>query len=380
MWRNKLKFFIVFGLYALFFSCQKSPKPGQDAVVPLDSVDVIRPVWTKEQANEWYKGWGWLRGSDFIPSTAINQLEMWQEQTFDTTTIDRELGWAESIGMNSMRVYLHHLAWELDPAGFKHRVDQYLKIADRHHISTLFVFFDDCWNPTYAGGKQPEPKPGIHNSGWVRDPGDKIFQDSTLLATLEKYVKDILTRFKDDERIVLWDVYNEPGNSEYGEKSLPLLEATFRWGREVNPSQPLSAGIWIKDLVDLNHYQLANSDVITYHNYLGPEEHQKWIDSLQTYGRPLICTEYMARTRNSTFKNIMPMLKEQNIGAYNWGLVAGKTNTIYAWDTPMPDGKEPKLWFHDIFYKDGRPYKKDEVELIKSLTKNSPIPKKERAR
>jgi hypothetical protein len=325
----------------------------------------IREVWTKEQANEWYKDKGWLRGSDFIPSSAINQLEMWQAETFDTTTINRELGWAESIGMNSMRVYLHHLAWEIDSAGFKDRMNQYLTIADKHHIITLFVLFDDCWVPTYQAGKQPDPKPGIHNSGWVRDPGDKIHEDSTLVMVLERYTKDVLTTFADDKRIILWDLYNEPG---YGNKSMPLLEKTFQWGREVNPTQPLSAGVWSRDLVDLNTYQLANSDVTTYHNYSDEVEHKKWIDSLRTYGRPLICTEYMARTRGSLFKNIMPMLKAENIGAYNWGLVAGKTNTMYAWDTPMPDGKEPKIWFHDIFRKDGTVYSKEEVALIKSLT------------
>jgi hypothetical protein len=359
------------GVWFLAFtiSCVK-PKPVENTVVPVDTAKVIRPVWTKEQANEWYEEQGWLRGSDFIPSTAINQLEMWQEETFDTATINRELGWAESIGFNSMRVYLHHLAWELDPAGFKNRMDQYLKIADRHGISTLFVFFDDVWSATYQAGKQPEPLPGIHNSGWVRDPGDKIFEDTTLHVTLEKYVKDILTRFADDKRIVLWDLYNEPGNSDYKNKSMPLLQKVFAWGREINPSHPLSVGVWNKELVDLNKYQLENSDVITYHNYMEPKIHQQWIDSLRSYGRPLICTEYMARTRNSLFKDILPMLKKENIGAYNWGLVAGKTNTIYAWDTPMPSGKEPKVWFHDIFYKDGRPYKKAEVDLIKSLTKN----------
>ncbi|WKZ58618.1 MAG: glycoside hydrolase family 2 TIM barrel-domain containing protein [Cyclobacteriaceae bacterium] len=328
----------------------------------------VREVWSREQAHDWYKQWGWLRGCDFIPSTAINQLEMWQAETFDTATINKELGWAQAIGLNSMRVYLHHAAWQTDQEGFKDRVSQYLAIADKHGISTLFVFFDDCWNPTFETGTQPEPKPGVHNSGWLRDPGDILHQDSTLIHTLEAYVKDVLTEFSNDPRIVLWDLYNEPGNSNYKNKSMPLLQNVFQWGREVNPSQPLSVGVWNKELLELNTFQLANSDVITYHNYGDAEDHQQWIDSLQTYGKPLICTEYMARTRNSRFDNIMPLLKKENIGAYNWGLVAGKTNTIYAWDTPMPDGKEPEVWFHDIFRKDGTPYKPEEVELIKKLT------------
>ncbi len=327
-----------------------------------------RPVWSKEQANEWYKQWGWLRGSDFISSTAINQLEMWQEETFDTATINRELGYAEAIGLNCMRVYLHHVAWEVDKEGFKDRIDQYLAIANRHGIVTLFVFFDDCWNELYKPGTQPLPKTGIHNSGWVRDPGKLYYDDTTIVILLEKYVKDVLTRFKHDKRILAWDLYNEPGNSNYGNKSMVLLQKIFMWGRQVNPDQPLTAGVWNPELQDLNRYQLNNSDVITYHNYENEKAHQECIDTLKRYGRPLLCTEYMARPRGSRFDNTMPLLKANNIAAINWGLVAGKTNTMYAWDTPLPTGEEPKLWFHEIFRKDGTPYDPKEVALIKSLT------------
>ncbi len=327
-----------------------------------------RHVWSKDKANEWYAKQGWVRGCNFIPSTAINQLEMWQKETFDPTTIDRELGYAEGIGLNAMRVFLHHVAWEVDPSGFKSRMKQYLTIADKHHIKTMFVFFDDCWDENYAAGKQRAPKQGIHNSGWIRDPGKLVYDKPVIIGTLEKYVKDVFTTFKNDKRILLWDVYNEPGNSGYGSKSLFLLSEIFKWGREINPDQPLSAGVWAKNLTDLNTFQLANSDVITYHNYSNEVEHALVIDTLKNYGRPMICTEYMARTRGSLFKNIMPLLKENNVGAINWGFVSGKTNTIYAWDTPMPNGDEPKVWFHDIFRKDGTPFSKGEITLIKSLT------------
>jgi len=340
----------------------------QNRKVNKDTAEPVSRIWTQEQALNWQNEHGWLRGCDFIPSTAINQLEMWQAATFDSVTINRELGWAENIGMNCMRVYLHHLAWEMDKEGFKNRMNKYLNIADRHGIKTIFVFFDDCWNATYQTGKQPDPKPGIHNSGWVRDPGDLMFSDSTLVAELEDYVKDVLTTFKDDQRVALWDLYNEPGNSGYGSKSMPLLQHVFTWGWEVRPSQPLSAGVWNLSLSDLNRFQVEHSDIITYHNYEEPEKHQAAIDTLKRYDRPLVCTEYMARRNNSLFKNIMPLLKKENIGAINWGLVSGKTNTKYAWDTPIPDGSEPELWFHDIFRPDGTPYDQEEVNLIKSLT------------
>ncbi|MDR3714497.1 MAG: 1,4-beta-xylanase [Puia sp.] len=327
-----------------------------------------RPVWSKEKAVQWYKQWGWLCGSNFIPSTAINQLEMWQKETFDPATIDRELGYAQSIGFNTMRVFLHHLAWQEDPEGFKSRMKRFLEIASKHHITPLFVFFDDCWSETYKAGKQPAPKPGIHNSGWIRDPGKLYYDDPTLVVLLEKYVKDVLTTFKHDKRILLWDLYNEAGNSDYNTKSLPLLKKVFSWGRQVNPDQPLSAGLFSSDEHEMNRFLLDNDDVITYHNYDPEQGHAAAIDTLETYGRPLICTEYMARTRNSTFAGIMPLLKSRNVGAINWGFVSGKTNTIYAWDTPIPDGSEPKIWFHDIFRRDGTPFSKDEITLIKSLT------------
>lgn len=340
----------------LFTSCT-NPPPSPTA-----------PRWTTEQAGEWGKKNGWLRGSNFNPSTAINQLETWQAESFDTVTINRELGWAQGIGLNVMRVFLHHLAWEVDQQGFKKRMDTFLSIADKHGIKTIFVFFDDCWNPTYKAGKQPDPKPGVHNSGWVRDPGDLFYKDTTLVITLEGYVKDILTTFKNDQRIVIWDLYNEPGNSGYGNKSFALLKDVFRWGREINPSQPLSSAVWNIGLKDLNKFQIENSDIITYHNYDNPDKHKVAIDSLKKYLRPLVCSEYMARRNNSLFTNIMPLLKLNNVGAINWGFVDGKTNTKYAWDEPIPDGSEPQLWFHEIFRPDGTPYKQEEVDLIKLLT------------
>jgi hypothetical protein len=327
----------------------------------------VAKVWTAEKANAWYAQHAWLNGADYIPSTAINQLEMWQADTFDPKTIDRELGWAEGIGFNTMRVFLHSVAWKEDPAGFKKRVNVFLTIAAKHHIEPLFVFFDDCWNKVPVAGKQPAPKTGVHNSGWVQDPGQPASENAANYPGLEKYVKDMLTTFGHDKRILLWDLYNEPGNSDKGERSLPLLTKVFEWARAVNPDQPISAGLWSWNLEKLNAFQATHSDVITYHDYETPDLHLRVVQLLKAYGRPVICTEYMARPRNSTFENTMPMLKQENVGAINWGFVAGKTNTMYAWDNPMPQGGEPALWFHEVFRNDGKPYKQEEVDLIKKL-------------
>ncbi|WP_217447631.1 hypothetical protein [Maribellus comscasis] len=362
---KRVVFFILTAIVA-FTACQNKSKNTEEKSV---NPEPVKRIWSIEQANAWSEEVGWLRGCNFNPSTAINQLEMWQAETFDLVTIDRELGWAEDIGMNCMRVYLHHIAWEVDKEGFKGRMKQYLEIADSHGIKTIFVFFDDCWNATYKAGKQPEPEPGVHNSGWVRDPGDLIFLDENLMSLLEVYVKDILTTFNDDERIVMWDLYNEVGNNNLGITSLPLLRNVFRWGWEIRPSQPLTVCVFGRHEA-LTKWEKESSDIITYHSYSQPERHQAKIDELKRLGRPMVCTEYMARPRNSLFSNIMPMLKEQNVGVINWGLVAGKSNTKYAWGEPIPDGSEPPLWFHEIFRPDGTPYKQEEVDLIKSLTLN----------
>ncbi|MBO0324122.1 cellulase family glycosylhydrolase [Muricauda sp. CAU 1633] len=323
--------------------------------------------WSKEKASEWYAKQKWITGANFVPSTAINQLEMWQSSTFDPETIDRELGYAESIGFNTMRVYLHSLAYKANPKDFKKNMETYLGIANKHGIKTMFVFFDDVWGKEPKIGKQPEPVTGTHNSGWVQDPGDPASKNKENFPALEIYVKDILNTFANDDRVLLWDLYNEPGNTDKLTGSMPLLKAIFTWAREVNPSQPLSAGLWRWDFQELNEFQAANSDILTYHHYDDEKKHQHVINLLKTHGRPMICTEYMARTNNSRFSNVLPVLKKENIGAINWGLVNGKSNTIYAWNTPIEDGAEPIEWFHDIFRKDGTPYRQDEVDLIKKL-------------
>lgn len=324
-------------------------------------------IWSKEKANAWYAKQEWLVGANFLPSTAINQLEMWQAASFDSATIDTELGWAEKIGMNVMRVYLHDLAWKADAKGFKQRMRIFLRIANRHHIKILFTVFDDCWNPDAAIGKQPDPQTGIHNSGWVRSPNMVVHNDAAQWSYLQQYVTDILSSFKNDGRILMWDLYNEPGNSGYNNGSLPLLKKVFEWAWAVRPSQPLTCATWYNNDT-LNQYQLTHSDVITIHNYNDVDNLEKELQEKIKLGRPIICSEYMARTRNSKFQTHLPIFKKYKVGAINWGLVAGKSNTIYQWDTPMPDGSEPRLWFHDVFRKDGTAYDSEELAFIKHIT------------
>ncbi len=311
-----------------------------------------------------------ILGANFIPSTAVNQLEMWQAETFDPITIDHDLGYAEGIGMNTMRVYLHHVAWQIDPLGFKNRVNQYLTIANKHHIKTMFVFADDCWMDTYHAGKQPDPVPSVHNSQWLKDPGSLIDKEPLLMDTLQTYVKDIMQTFGKDKRILMWDLYNEPGHFGRGEKSWTLLKNVVRWAREVKASQPITIGLWNPEFTAFNRFQLENSDVITFHNYRDTVSLKKALDTLVNRRKPVICTEYMKRPNGSTFENCLPIFKRYGVGAISWGLVAGKTQTNY------PQGNkggepEPKLWYHDIFRKDGSPFDPREIEVIKNWNKDA---------
>jgi len=322
--------------------------------------------WSEERSWEWYNGHRWLVGCNFIPSTAINQLEMWQADTFDPSTIERELGWASDLGFNTARVYLHDLVWANDSTGFIERVNHFLEIASSKDIKPMFVFFDDVWNPAFLPGEQPEPKPGVHNSGWVQSPGANNVLDPSTWGPLEDYVKGILNSFGDDDRVLMWDLYNEPGGGDLGRKSLGLLKEIFRWTREAEPSQPISVGVWFDD-DELNDFQLSNSDIVTFHNYHDAENLEEQIRRLRMHGRPMICTEYMARTRGSLFETCLPVFKQENVGCINWGLVDGKTQTKYPWRSEE-GSPEPEIWFHEILLKDGSPYRQDEVDLIRKLT------------
>jgi len=351
----------------------------------------VTPRWTEKSAKEWYSKQPWLVGSNYIPASAINELEMWQADTFDPKRIDVELGWAESVGLNTMRVFLHDLLWQQDAAGLKKRIDTFLQIADKHHIKPLFVLFDSCWDPNPHLGKQHEPRPGVHNSGWVQSPGAKALEDSSQYPRLEAYVIGVVGAFAKDPRVLGWDVWNEPDNTNqgsYGELDaknkvalvLMILPKVFDWARETHPTQPLTSGVWKggwsspEKLDATERIQIEMSDVISFHSYDKPEEFEKRIAWLQPYHRPIICTEYMARGNGSTFQGSLPIAKKYQVGAINWGLVAGKTQTYLPWDSwkhPYTD-REPAVWFHEIFRTDGSPYRQEEVDLIRAITSSPP--------
>ena len=386
-----IKLICIIFLSLIFIQCQKSPSPVADY------------RWTEERAWQWHNENGWMVGTNFNPSTSINQLEFWQEETYDRETIERELEWSAELGMNMHRVYLHNLLWDQDSIGFLERVDNYLNISESKNIKTLFVLLDDVWHPVPKLGKQPEPIPFVHNSGWVQAPGSEILGDSSRHDELKNYVKGVISHFADDKRVVGWDLYNEPDNvassdpenlvnninfrglnrgPEVKEKhiySLSLLKKIFMWAREVNPSQPLTVGLWkdsetwndIDNLSAIDRFAISNSDVISFHAYGDLEETRKKIEDLEQFNRPLLCTEYLARGEQNTFQIMLPLFKEKEIAAVNWGFVAGKTNTAFPWSSWQVEFDSlPKIWHHDIYLPDKTPYDEKEIAFLKNILSN----------
>ena len=345
-----------------------------------------RPQWTKAEAQRWYGGQPWLVGSNYTPATAINQLEMWQAETWDPATVDKELGYAQSIGMNTMRVFLHNLLWENDPEGLKRRMNEFLAVAARHNIRPMFVLFDSCWDPDPRAGPQHPPIPGVHNSGWVQAPGAARLAERAQYGKLLAYTKDIVGTFANDRRILGWDLWNEPNNEGGGnyrptpdKKRLVagLLDDVFAAARSADPIQPLTSGVWIGESWDraetldaVERIQLTQSDVNSFHDYNWPEQFERRARQMLSFGRPVLCTEFMARGNGSTFDGSLPIGKRYNIAMYNWGFVDGRTQTRLPWDSWQKPytGGEPPIWFHEVFRADGTPYRQAEVDLIRRLS------------
>jgi hypothetical protein len=249
------------------------------------------------------------------------------------------------------------------------------------------VLFDSCWEPFPKLGPQHPPIPGVHNSGWVQAPGAVVLADAAQYPKLEQYVKGVVSAFANDPRILAWDLWNEPdnGNDSSYAKGEPrnkneiiaaLLPQVFQWARSARPSQPLTSGVWHGDwsslagMTPVAQIQIQQSDVISFHDYGWPETFEAHVKMLEQYHRPLICTEYMARNIGSTFDTVLPIAKREHVGAINWGLVAGKSQTWIPWDSWQRPyvSDEPATWQHDVFHPDGKPYREREVEIIRSLT------------
>jgi len=324
--------------------------------------------WSKAKAWAWYGKLAPIRGFNYLPRTAVNSTEMWQAETFDAKTIDQELGWAHEAGYNNIRVFLQYVVWKAEPKKFKKRLDRFLAIAAKNKISVMLMPFCDC---AFAGkepylGKQNDPVPGVHNSQWVPSPGLARVTDRTVWPDLERYIKDIVGTFANDKRVLIWDLYNEPGNSNLGEKSLPLVEEAFKWARAANPSQPLTVAAWTSFEGRMSQRLMELSDIVSFHGYGNAQSVEATIRICQKLDRPIICSEWLRRQVGNTFEAILPLFAKHKVGWQHWGLVAGRTQTYLHWGSKEGSAM-PKIWQHDVFTADGTPYDPNEIEMVRAF-------------
>lgn len=364
----------------LLAGCTFLPAVAGDFVAPAER-------WDEKLVNKWYAAQPWRVGANYVTSNAVNQIEMWQGDTFDPPQIDRELGWAQNIGMNTVRVFLHDLVWQQDPKGYQQRIDAFLTIANRHRIKPIFVLFDSRWDPFPRIGQQREPRPGIYFSGWLQSPGAKSLQDPNDRQRLSAYVHWVIGTWAKDPRILAWDLWNEPDNlnqSSYGRQEptdedklvADLLVMSFVWAREKRPTQPVTSAVWTGDwssnekLSPIARIQLDHSDIISFHDYGPAAEFEQRIEWLKRYNRPIFCTEYLARPAGSTFEAILPVAKKYKVAALNQGLVAGKTQANIPPDSWQRDyaGRPPEEWYQGVFDEDGKPYRQAELDFIREIT------------
>lgn len=326
--------------------------------------------WTEKQAQAWGEANPWFCGFNYIPANAINYTAMWDRTSFSPDVIDRELALAEQVGLNCARVVLQYAVYAENPKHFLKALDKFLDICDKHHIKAMPIFFDDCAfgvNTDPKTGVQPEPLDGWYAWAWSPSPGHTMVIDERMHPLLETYVKDVLSHFADDDRIMMWDLYNEPTNGP-GDRSLPLLRNVVKWAREVQISQPITIGVWCGN-EGLNRFSLDNSDIVTFHCYADPTHTRNTCRDLKKENRPVICTEWMNRPAKSTIPDVLPVFVEEGVGCMMWGLVNGKTQTDLPWGHRPEHGEYKGPWQHDIFHGDFTPYDEAEIALLKKYCK-----------
>ena len=353
--------------------------------------------WSAQRANDWWAARSWVCGFNFLPSSAVNFLEMWTADTFDRDTIARELKWAADFGFNAVRTNLHYLVWKHDRNGLMERFEWFLDTAFKAGLETMPVLFDDCgfggFEPEY--GPQPEPVKNIHNSRAVANPGRAAVMDRAQWPDFKRYFQDVMLSHRDDPRILLWDLYNEPGNlmifikagpfAEFDhaltEHSRDLMLASFDWAREINPAHPLSVAAWRTPPAgydapafdnEIDRLALEHSDVITFHAYCNRDAAEVYIDQLSKLGRPMMSTEWMARTIDSKIEDQLDLYHSRKVGCFNWGLVRGRTQTHLPWPHTLEllhgEIVHEGAWFHDLIRPDGQPYDAAEARHVSALT------------
>lgn len=346
-------------------------------------------MWSKERAWEWYNARPWIRGCNYMSADCANRIDQWQELGFEErlVTTEEEFKLTQELGYNSIRIILEFIVWDEQRDGFMERFERYISLATKYGISCMVVLANDCMRPKsfevnkigkqkvdlgYHGGRKTSQHGHHDEMGW------HVLDDPSTAPRYFEMVREIVAKYRDDERIIIWNVYNEVGNSKRDKVTLPNLKRMFEIIREIEPIQPLTAEAWrldTQDIADLSHveqYALNNSDIVSFHSYSHYMNIVQIIHTLKNLGRPILCTEWLARGMGNNVQELFPLFFLEKIGCYNWGFVAGKYQTYEPWNGIWEQyEKNPNLnfdftkWLHDLYRPNHRPYNPKEIELIK---------------
>lgn len=357
----------------------------------------MRERWSIKQAWSWYQQQPWVMGINYVPSVTLHAIELWQEDTWPEVmeSVHREFELMEDIGINGVRMFLPFHIWYYDRDKFLNRMDRFLEELASHGITMMPVIFNDCvgvkpeditpsmtrgwqkYDIGHHGGHKDNPFTGdMERIGWC------LWDEPEWRASQEEYLVALLERFGNDKRIYAWDLWNEPGNSNRHDMSIPYIKRTFEVAREVNPKQPLTAGVWsypqdygINEAADVEPVQrlaLDESDIITFHQYEGIERVRRVVKVLQRENRPMMNTEWLNRIQDNFVKDNLPLYCEEGIGSYSWGLVAGKSQHFLPWDELWNHRELPlNRWQHDLFDTFFTPYDVGELNLMRKMRKKS---------
>ena len=354
----------------------------------------MKEKWSKEKANEWYKSLPWLRGSNFIGSDCANRFDMWQSYDSEKhlETADRELALAKDIGFNTIRIWLIFEAWLGEPEFFMDILEKYIALADKHgqYVMPVLTSEEDLPRGEFSDfvpkkiGKQDYAL-GYHQGRFPLSEEEKqkkeyhYAQSPILRDKFWEMIKNVVTKYAHDKRIVCWNVYNEPGIT-LGQDSIPILETMFETVRACDPEQPVTADVWRSPLNDKlrspeEERALELSDIISFHSYSKLPKFCNTVDQLRMYGRPMICTEWLHRINHNNVYDIYPLMYMLGIGNLCWGFVVGKTQTNEPWDVMWEQYYDPECqvdydftkWQHDLFRPNLRPYDPHEIEIIKQF-------------
>lgn len=344
--------------------------------------------WTAERAWDWYRARPWIRGFNYVASDCVNRIEQWQELDHHEKrrTFDREFELAARVGFNAIRSILPYEVWRDQHDGFMERLEDFLATADRHGLKVMIVFGNDCtvpeqhYTPPVLG---PQPVDWGYHGGVARSPHDVL--DSHGFSVLDvpeeaegfgRMVDEIVGHYARDERVNIWDVFNEPGNSRRESRSLPAMRRFFEIARAHDPVQPLTAGPWRVDprgdLSEIEQAALELSDVISFHDYAGYGRSVQILDRLRREGRPLLNTEWLHRMQGNDVASHLPLYFLERVGCYHWGFVAGKSQTHEPWEAiwrrqenGAGDHYDFTKWQHDLFRPNLRPYDPREIDTFR---------------